>query len=522
MPDFPKEKELDSTSETTATKKLDKFLRLLSFEVFRNLIVYFEDSEVRDSPILLDIDIFKYSILEEKLKSDPKSYTFTECCGYCQMLDSCFELPLPIDQKYASESLRMNIFSSDHFQALELTKKISSKIPQLKCIRVAEVPVKFENSADFFSEMNSLNVLILEGTQLGEIPESLFSLKSLNQLHIKDNSVNILPNSFQALKSLKVLTLQALRLKESPPSIELPKKLTNLEVNSLAVNKFPFDLSKCAKSLTVLIFTAVEWIVLEQNEASTVLIGMLQLTKTFKHILTENQIKRLFHQFNDKKTGYLDQEGVTKLNAFVFKKFPRLGDDIEAKDLKNISGIPDSIFSLANLTYLDLSFQAIRFVPSEITNLKNLEALVLNNCILLENISSNISDIKSLNKIELRNCFSLKTPPPEICARGSVAILAYLKRLSTGSVQYKRTKLMLVGLGEAGKTSLVNSLMNKAQTHSRPDITDGIDIKNWVVDLPDNTSLTYSIWDFAGQSVYYNSHQFFLTSRAVYLLVWFV
>ena len=29
-------------------------------------------------------------------------------------------------------------------------------------------------------------------------------------------------------------------------------------------------------------------------------------------------------------------------------------------------------------------------------------------------------------------------------------------------------------------------------------------------------------WDFAGQSVYYNSHQFFLSSRAVYLLVWYM
>ena len=28
------------------------------------------------------------------------------------------------------------------------------------------------------------------------------------------------------------------------------------------------------------------------------------------------------------------------------------------------------------------------------------------------------------------------------------------------------------------------------------------------------------MWDFAGQSVYYNTHQFFLSSRAIYILVW--
>jgi GTPase SAR1 family protein len=32
--------------------------------------------------------------------------------------------------------------------------------------------------------------------------------------------------------------------------------------------------------------------------------------------------------------------------------------------------------------------------------------------------------------------------------------------------------------------------------------------------------LTFSVWDFAGQTVYYNTHQFFLSDRAVYLLLW--
>ena len=35
-------------------------------------------------------------------------------------------------------------------------------------------------------------------------------------------------------------------------------------------------------------------------------------------------------------------------------------------------------------------------------------------------------------------------------------------------------------------------------------------------------SLINNRWDFAGQSVYYNSHQFFLSPRAVYILVWLV
>lgn len=52
----------------------------------------------------------------------------------------------------------------------------------------------------------------------------------------------------------------------------------------------------------------------------------------------------------------------------------------------------------------------------------------------------------------LRGCVSLKTPPKEIVRRGFSAMFGYLRRLKMGSVECKRTKLMLVGLGGAGKT----------------------------------------------------------------------
>ena len=79
-----------------------------------------------------------------------------------------------------------------------------------------------------------------------------------------------------------------------------------------------------------------------------------------------------------------------------------------------------------------------------------------------------------------------------------------------------------------GKTSLFNALTNSYRDYDGyysnpyvPEVTDGIQIKQWEVNLDDNVKMTYSMWDFAGQSVYYNTHQFFLTSRAVYFLVWY-
>ena len=38
-------------------------------------------------------------------------------------------------------------------------------------------------------------------------------------------------------------------------------------------------------------------------------------------------------------------------------------------------------------------------------------------------------------------------------------------------------------------------------------LTDGIDIKTWTVKSENGLDITFSAWDFAGQTVYYNTHQ---------------
>lgn len=49
-------------------------------------------------------------------------------------------------------------------------------------------------------------------------------------------------------------------------------------------------------------------------------------------------------------------------------------------------------------------------------------------------------------------CPLLRTPPKEIRVKGFSTTFAYLRRLMSGSIPCKRTKLMMVGLGGAGKT----------------------------------------------------------------------
>lgn len=47
---------------------------------------------------------------------------------------------------------------------------------------------------------------------------------------------------------------------------------------------------------------------------------------------------------------------------------------------------------------------------------------------------------------------------------------------------------------------------HKVPKQATEDLTDGIAINTWTVEYNDR-EISYSTWDFAGQTVYYNTHQ---------------
>ncbi|MCP4429118.1 MAG: hypothetical protein GY803_31925, partial [Chloroflexi bacterium] len=138
-------------------------------------------------------------------------------------------------------------------------------------------------------------------------------------------------------------------------------------------------------------------------------------------------------------------------------------------------------------------------------------------------------------------------PPPEILGwaligRGDTpvdleAICRYYAQLAKeGEALIYEAKLLLIGEGGAGKTSLACKLMNAANPLPPPDdTTKGIDVYHWNFPVPPDPDLRgleqpsvanlagldyqANIWHFGGQSIYKNTHQFFLSARSVYVLL---
>ncbi|MCP5103188.1 MAG: GTP-binding protein [bacterium] len=115
----------------------------------------------------------------------------------------------------------------------------------------------------------------------------------------------------------------------------------------------------------------------------------------------------------------------------------------------------------------------------------------------------------------------LESPPVEIVQQGTEAVRQYFKSFSgdeSGDEQdLNEVKVLLVGDGAAGKTSLVKRLLgkrfnkNESQTH-------GININTMEI-TQNNSSIKTRLWDFGGQEIMHATHQFFLSKRSLYILV---
>jgi len=107
--------------------------------------------------------------------------------------------------------------------------------------------------------------------------------------------------------------------------------------------------------------------------------------------------------------------------------------------------------------------------------------------------------------------------PEEIESQSVAAINAYLKNLAekTATQPLNRVRAIFIGYGEAGKTSLIRALHNEPVAENEP-MTAGIDIRDWFVP---NTDIKAHFWDFGGQVMAHATHQFFLRSSCLYVLV---
>lgn len=201
---------------------------------------------------------------------------------------------------------------------------------------------------------------------------------------------------------------------------------------------------------------------------------------------------------------------------------PEIGQLTRLKSLllngNRLTVLPPEIGRLANLETLKLSKNRLIDLPPEIGELTKLTSLDLNGNQLTA-LPRELAHVLSTGlMIELRGN-PLAEPFPELIERGMDALVAYLRSLEDAVALYE-AKILLVGEGNVGKTSLIDALRSDPFIEGRS-TTHGIEIHPLPFDHPDfDAVMTVRAWDFGGQEIYRITHQFFFSRRAVYLVVW--
>ncbi len=287
---------------------------------------------------------------------------------------------------------------------------------------------------------------------------------------------------------LKVLNLNGNQLSELPAELGQMTNLELLWLNSNQLSQLPVELGQLA---------SLQRLDLDNNQLSQLPVELGQLASLQHLWLNNNQLSQLSIELGQ----------VTSLQGL---------------DLGNnqLSQLPTELGQLASLQHLWLSNNQLSELPAELGQLASLQVLSLSDNQLTQ-VPVELARLTNLESLYLDNNPDLLTPPPEIVAQGTREILAFLRELQRESVKRYEAKVLLVGEGVTGKSSLLRALRGQEFEANLP-TTHGIAVENLPLPHPQLPAqmLTLNAWDFGGQDIYHATHQFFLTRRSVYVVVW--
>jgi internalin A len=317
-------------------------------------------------------------------------------------------------------------------------------------------------------------------------------------LDLSDLQLTALPETFSQLANLEVLNLHENRLAAIPESLT---QLANLKHLNLSDN----DLSVLPESLGRL--ASLEELILHGNKLTTLPEALGQLVNLKRAFFGLNRLKALpvsVGQLANLESLYVFENQLTAIPE-------SLGQLANLEDLilgeNKLGMIPASIGQLAKLLDLDLSNNQLIAIPKSLTALPILSRLFLHGNTGLglpdEILGPTWDDVHTTSGKRAR-------PPKEI-------FNYYFSKLA-GARPLNEAKLILVGQGGVGKTSLVKKLTGQKFKKGEK-TTEGIKIRDWPCPLSGKEKVTVHIWDFGGQEMMHATHQFFLTARSLYLLV---
>jgi internalin A len=366
---------------------------------------------------------------------------------------------------------------------------------------------------------NLTSLSLLHNQQLQALPESIWNLPNLTSLSLYIRH-DVLPESIGNLTNLTSLHLDCgYELKALPESIGNLTNLTSLYFNcGYKLKALPESIGNLT-NLTSLHVRNYQLKALPESIGNLINLTSLHISDNYKlEVLPESignliNLTSLHINSNDRLKALPESIGnLTNLTSLEIICNPR------------IKALPESTGNLTKLQYLDLTSNKLEILPESIGKLKLLRELKATKNRLIS-LPKSLSQLKQLSLLTISSN-KLDLPPEIARKRKPETILDFLRQQQEEGIDYiYEAKLLIIGEGGAGKTSLANKLIDsnyklKIEASDNPEkSTEGIDVLRFNFPHSSGNDFRINIWDFGGQEIYHATHQFFLTKRSLYLLV---
>ncbi|XP_023203095.1 leucine-rich repeat serine/threonine-protein kinase 2 isoform X1 [Xiphophorus maculatus] len=454
----------------------------------------------------------------------------------------------------------------------------------VRCVRRNSKPVlgSGENSAALFKERERIRLLDLSGNELDSLScflDNAVVQQQLWHVHRLDLSSNVLldfPSAIcQSLKSVTRLDLQGNQLRSLPDDLLALPSLSTLNVSrncigpvltfdpavtcpslrqlNLSFNKittFPYELGRTMGKLEELFM---------DGNGLTELCSALYLPEVKLLDVSKNNVENISPDFLT-TCPKLETLNASNNKICSFSQLPAKVTTLKLANNK-FTHVPEAILNLPNLRSVDMRTNTIDVLPGPgcwvshnirelMFSQNNIKGLDLSGPIFrwarleklhlsdnkLKEIPPQIGMLEGLNSLDVSQNARLRSFPDEMGKLGRLwdlpldglrldldlklignktkDIVRFLQQRLKKAVPYHRMKLIVVGTTSCGKSSLVRQLMKmkRSQLNSKQS---AVDVFDWTV-----KKMLLNVWDFSGGEELTGSHPLFLTSRALYLVVY--
>jgi internalin A len=364
-------------------------------------------------------------------------------------------------------------------------------------------------------QITNLRSLDLSRNELSNLPAEVVQLTNLRSLDLSRNELSNLPAEVVQLTNLRSLDISSNQLSSLPAEIGQLNSLRSLDLYNNQLSSLPNEISK---------LTHLRRFYFYNNQLSSLPAEIGQLNSLRSLDLYNNQLSSLPNEIS-KLTQLLSLSlGNNQLSSFPVEMSQLT--KLRMLDFSNnqLSSLPTKIGELTCLRIFCLQNNHLSSLPAEFANFRELEILNLE----ANQLTSLPVELKHLSQLKTLNLRGNPIPiPPELLGSSwnnfgkPTKILDFYFRTQNPDeteLLYE-AKLLILGEGGAGKTSLAKKIVDETYKLQDEDTTQGIDVIRWYLKQPNGQDLRVNIWDFGGQEIYHQTHQFFLTERSLYILV---